>query len=156
MDWTSDQPTYTGVRILTFDITYRNDGPEVQPAGARVSLTLFYSGYWDSPSISNNPSNIPLTFVGRTEETGVTNLGEPALVLSGPGPSGRRLQWGRPSPGLPGAAAQSPCFWAAYPIRPSLGLRTNGRIPGTCQDINLANNDDSANNLFYIDNSANN
>ena len=74
-------PSKFSVRILTFDITYRNDGPEVQPAGARVNLTLFYSGYWDSPSISSNPSNIPLTFVGRTEETGVTNLGEPALVL---------------------------------------------------------------------------
>ena len=71
------QPTFARGSLLTCNITYRNVGPDVQPAGARVSLTLFHSGYWDSPSISNNHSNIPLTFVGRTEENGVTNLGEP-------------------------------------------------------------------------------
>ena len=151
------EPTYAGVRFVTFNATYRNDGPNVQPAGTTVSLALFYSGYWDSPSISSNPSNIPLAFVGRTEEPGVTNLGEP----------GARAVWTW-AVGTPIAVGQSftltyrvrlrrvPAFGPTYPTRPRLGLRTNSRMSGSCQDPNLANNNDFADNLFYIDNSANN
>ena len=49
-----------------------------------------------------------------------------------------------------------PAFGPTYPTRPRLGLRTNSRMSGSCQDPNLANNNDFADNLFYIDNSANN
>lgn len=149
-------PTYAGLRFMTFDVTYRNEGPNVQPAGSTVSFSVFYSGYWDSITISSNPSSIPLTFVGRTEEPGTTNLGEPGARAVWTWTVGAALAVGQTFTLTYRVRLRAvPAFGPTYPTRPRLGSRPQSRISGSCQDPNLANNTDFGDNQFYIDNSAN-